>query len=138
LGAISFGEFKFKLDEGVKYFKGKTKRNPKNYYAHYFIGIFRIMGLELEDKASNYLEKVIKSKLNFSKVHYMLGLAYLFQGELESYKKQCLFLQKQDIYLANRLTDILDSPSFLFKNFLESIIKDKNLQVDLQTSNNKE
>ncbi|MGD0335830.1 MAG: hypothetical protein ABSB18_01835 [Candidatus Omnitrophota bacterium] len=125
VGAISFGGFHSKLNEGIQYFEKKIKGDHQDYNAFYFMAILRIMGLELNDKASSYLKMAIDSSRDFPKIHYMLGLAYLLQGENKSYETQCLLLEKQDINLANRLRTVLDeSPTF--RNFLKETFIEKN------------
>lgn len=125
LNAISFGGLSLQLGEGIKYFKNQIEKNSKDSRYFYYLGIFKIISLALDGEGSSYLEKSIETQHDVAKIHYMLGLAYLFEGKVILYEKECGVLkEKKDRILANRLENVLNDSSML-KAYLRDLKKQK-------------
>jgi len=125
LNAISFGGLSLQLGEGIKYFKNQIEKNSKDNRYFYYLGIFKIISLALDGEGSSYLEKTIETQHDVAKVHYMLGLAYLFEGKEILYEKECRVLEeKRDRGLANKLENVLNDSSLL-KAYLRDLKKQK-------------
>jgi tetratricopeptide (TPR) repeat protein len=92
LVVFSFGSAAVDIDKGIDYFKNMTIVNSKDYDSLYYMCILMIMRDRSSEDISKNLEKIIKfkteSEIDSPKFHYMLGLAYLFQG------KGILFFEK--------------------------------------------
>jgi tetratricopeptide (TPR) repeat protein len=99
----SFNSLALKSGEGAGYFEKKVEAHPEDYLSAYYFGIFKIIGLSTDKESSEYLEKVPTHKINFNKLHYMLGLGYLLQGGEDLYLKEYNLLAKKSTKFAKRL-----------------------------------